>query len=71
VEKFVDFASGKQGRSIRMIVGAVMVCVAVATLEGSAAWVVGVFGTILILSGALKLCALNLLVGRKITACPN
>lgn len=71
MEKFVDFMSGKQGRSLRIVVGAVLVCVGVATTSGSAAWTLGVVGTLLMLSGVLKMCAFNLLVGRKITACPN
>lgn len=71
MEKFVDFASGKQGRSLRMVVGAVLVCVAVAATSGTAAWTLGILGTLLVLSGVLKVCAFNLLVGRKITSCPN
>jgi hypothetical protein len=71
MEKFVDFASGKQGRSLRMVVGAVVVMLGVAGSHGTAAWVLGVVGTLLILSGVLKVCVLNKLVGRKFGACPN
>ncbi|QQS18645.1 DUF2892 domain-containing protein [Candidatus Saccharibacteria bacterium] len=71
MEKFVDFASGKQGRSLRIVVGAVLVCVAVAGNKGTTAWVIGILGVLLILSGVLKVCLLNKLVGRPFNACPN
>ncbi len=71
MEKFVDFASGEKGRSLRMVAGAILECLAVAGLEGTWAWIVGVMGVLLMLSGIMKVCALNLLVGRKITACPK
>lgn len=71
MERFVDFASGKQGRSLRMVVGAVLVCLAVAGTHGTAAWVLGVLGTLLILSGVLKVCVFNKFVGRPFGACPN
>lgn len=71
MEKFVDFASGKKGRELRIIAGAVLVCVAVAMTHTALAWVLGVLGVLLILSGVLKICAFNLLVGRRIGACPN
>jgi predicted phage tail protein len=71
MENFVDFASGKQGRSLRIVVGAVVVMLGAAGTHGTAAWILGVIGTLLILSGVLKLCILNKLVGRKFDACPN
>lgn len=71
MENFVDFASGKHGRSLRLVVGAIVECLAVAGLEGAWAWVLGVVGVLLMLSGVMKVCVLNLLVGRKISACPN
>jgi hypothetical protein len=71
MEKFVDFASGKTGRSLRIVVGAVLECFAVASMHGSVEWVFGIIGVLLMLSGVLKVCILNKLVGRKITACPN
>lgn len=71
MEKFVDFASGAKGRSLRMVVGSVLVCLAVANLHGVGAWVLSAVGVVLILSGILKLCVLNKLVGRPINACTN
>mgnify|MGYP000885611558 CR=1 FL=1 len=70
MKNFVDFASGKNGRTVRIVVGAVLVLWAVMGLAQTTQWVVGVLGVVLILSGVLKLCVLNLLVGRPITACP-
>lgn len=71
MEKFVDFASGKKGRSLRMVVGALLVCWAVANTHGVAAWVLSIIGVVLIVSGVLKVCILNKLVGRPINACPK
>jgi hypothetical protein len=71
MEKFVDFASGEKGRSLRMVVGALLLCLAIAGHQGSGRWVLGILGGLLVLSGLLKVCAFNLLVGRKITSCPN
>lgn len=71
MEKFVDFASGKTGRTIRLVVGAFVECLAVVVLKGNWARVLGVVGVLLMLSGVMKVCILNKLVGRKINACPN
>lgn len=71
MEKFVDFASSKRGRELRIVVGAILVCLAVAGTHSAWAWVIGVVGVVLILSGLLKICLFNKLVGRPLGACPN
>ena len=71
VEKFVDFMSGKRGQSLRIVVGAVLVLIALTRGSTVALWVFGILGILLILSGVFKVCVFNLLVGRPINACPK
>lgn len=71
MKKFVDFMSGKAGQRLRIVIGAVLITLAIALLQPTAQYIVGVLGVLLILSGVLKVCALNLFVGRPINACPN
>ena len=71
MEKFVDFASGKKGRMNRIVVGAVLVMGAILYAKDATKWALIILGTLLMLSGVLKVCILNKLVGRKIGACPN
>jgi hypothetical protein len=71
VEKFVDFASGKKGRMIRIVVGAVLVMGAILYAKDATKWALIILGTLLMLSSVLKVCIINKLVGRKIGACPN
>ena len=71
MEKFVDFASGMYGRAIRVVVGAVLVYFAIASAEGIWVWVFAIIAALLVASGAFGFCALNLLVGRPITAKPQ
>lgn len=71
MEKFVDFASGKTGRTIRLVVGAVLVMAVLLYTSDVTKWILVTLGTVLMLSGVMKVCILNKLVGRKFTACPN
>jgi uncharacterized membrane protein HdeD (DUF308 family) len=71
MERFVDFASGKTGRTVRIVVGAVLVMAALLYMSDVTKWIVVAIGTLLMLSGVMKICVLNKLVGRKISACPN
>lgn len=70
MKRFVDFASGKTGRTLRIVTGAVFVLWAIMSLGGAWQWVVGGIGVLLVLSGVMKLCIFNLLVGRPLNACP-
>lgn len=71
MEKFVDFMSGKQGRLLRIVIGAAMVLVALYMEAGAGHYVLLVLGALFIVSGVAKVCGLNLLVGRRITDRPD
>ena len=71
MEKFVDFASGMYGRAIRVIVGAVLVYIAIASAQDIWVWVLGIVAVVLVASGAFGFCALNWLVGRPFSAKPK
>lgn len=71
MEKFVDFMSGKRGQSLRIVVGAVLILIALTRGSSVALWVFGVLGILLILSGVFKVCVFNKLVGRPLNACPK
>lgn len=71
MEKFVDFMSGKYGRALRIVIGAVLVVVAVVLMSGIWMWVVAALGFLLVLSGVLKICLFNIFIGRKLTDYPK
>jgi|GEM_PF-5219618 len=70
MEKFVDFMAGTYGRLLRVVIGIGLVYVAFATTHGIAKGALLLLAILLIVSGALGYCALNLLLHRSISHRP-
>lgn len=66
MEKFVDFMAGTYGRIIRGVVGLVLLYLAFTVAHDIWVGVLAILGIIFIASGVIGICALNLLIGRRL-----